>query len=79
MFIQVQETPNPVALKFVPGVKVLGEGANPVQCLSFDEAKKLSPLAAYVLLQKSHVFYIFERVFQSFIQNRRRKVGVSGR
>uniref|UniRef100_A0A914W316 NFU1 iron-sulfur cluster scaffold homolog, mitochondrial n=1 Tax=Plectus sambesii TaxID=2011161 RepID=A0A914W316_9BILA len=44
MFIQVQDTPNPMTLKFLPGVPVLGEPNRTIDFTSVSEAKK-SPLA----------------------------------
>jgi Fe-S cluster biogenesis protein NfuA len=45
MFIQTESTPNPDALKFIPGQQLLPAGED-VTCLSSDEAAKKSPLAA---------------------------------
>ena len=49
MFIQVQETPNPNSLKFVPGEQVLESGT-----VNFPNAQSAfcSPLARYALLKK---------------------------
>lgn len=47
MFIQVQETPNPLTLKFLPGQPVMGEGRGTVEFKSVSEARQ-SPLALYV-------------------------------
>ncbi|VDD90432.1 unnamed protein product [Enterobius vermicularis] len=44
MFIQVQETPNPLTLKFLPGQPVMGEGRGTVEFKSVSEARQ-SPLA----------------------------------
>ncbi|VDM40175.1 unnamed protein product [Toxocara canis] len=44
MFIQVQETPNPLTLKFLPGQAVLGEGRGTMDFTSVSAAKR-SPLA----------------------------------
>lgn len=45
MFIQVQETPNPNSLKFVPGVQIMESGT-----VNFESAQDAgsSPLARYV-------------------------------
>lgn len=50
MFIQVQDTPNPMTLKFLPGVPVLGESNRTIDFTSVSEAKK-SPLALYVFFR----------------------------
>ena len=44
MFIQVQETPNPNSLKFVPGVQIMESGT-----VNFENAQSAvgSPLARY--------------------------------
>lgn len=49
MFIQVQETPNPNSLKFVPGQQVLESGT-----VNFENAQSAycSPLARFVLFIK---------------------------
>ncbi len=47
MFIQVHDTPNPLSLKFVPGVPVLGDGGGTVDFPSRTAATKASPLAKY--------------------------------
>ena len=44
MFVQVQDTPNPNSLKFVPGVSVLDSGT--VNFPNANEAQR-SPLARY--------------------------------
>uniref|UniRef100_A0A915B7A6 NFU1 iron-sulfur cluster scaffold homolog, mitochondrial n=2 Tax=Parascaris univalens TaxID=6257 RepID=A0A915B7A6_PARUN len=44
MFIQVQETPNPLTLKFLPGEPVLGPGRGTMDFTSVSDAKR-SPLA----------------------------------
>ena len=44
MFIQTEETPNPNALKFLPGLDISPK--SPVFFNNFDEAKAKSPLAA---------------------------------
>ncbi len=46
MFIQTEETPNPNALKFIPGIDVSPE--NPVFFNNFDEARAKSSLAAKI-------------------------------
>jgi Fe-S cluster biogenesis protein NfuA len=46
MFVQVQETPNPHTMKFVPGVEVLKNG---VKSFITQEEAVLSPLAAGLL------------------------------
>jgi hypothetical protein len=49
MFIQVQETPNPLTLKFIPGVSVLGNAGElnrTMEFVSISQAKQ-SPLAMY--------------------------------
>lgn len=51
MFIQVQETPNPLALRFLPGLKILPDSSRTYEFANFDQAKK-SPLARY--------YYIFK-------------------
>ena len=45
MFIQVQETPNPNSLKFVPGVQIMESGT-----VNFENAQSAvgSPLARWV-------------------------------
>ena len=45
MFIQVQDTPNPMTVKFIPGVPVLGEANRTVDFTSPKMAAKASPLA----------------------------------
>jgi len=49
MFIQVQETPNPNSLKFVPGEQVLESGT-----VNFPNAQSAfcSPLARYTLFKQ---------------------------
>lgn len=47
IFIQVLETPNPLTLKFVPGMPILGQGRGTLQFDSIKEAK-ISPLAMLV-------------------------------
>ncbi|KAI3414216.1 hypothetical protein GPALN_011673 [Globodera pallida] len=49
MFIQVQETPNPLSLKFLPGQKVLAEPGRTYEFTSALEAAKRSPLARQLL------------------------------
>ena len=44
MFIQTEETPNPNALKFLPGLDISPK--SPVFFNNFDEARAKSPLAA---------------------------------
>lgn len=44
MFIQVQETPNPATLKFIPGKTIMGKGKGTLDFPDFSSAKK-SPLA----------------------------------
>ncbi|VIO96494.1 Uncharacterized protein BM_BM5335 [Brugia malayi] len=44
MFIQVQETPNPATLKFIPGKMIMGKGKGTLDFGNFMSAKK-SPLA----------------------------------
>ena len=44
MFIQMQETPNPNSVKFLPGRPVLGEGAPSVDFVNLKAAQS-SPLA----------------------------------
>ncbi|MCP9260197.1 NFU1 iron-sulfur cluster scaffold-like protein, mitochondrial [Dirofilaria immitis] len=44
MFIQVQETPNPETLKFIPGKTIMGKGKGTLDFSNFLSAKK-SPLA----------------------------------
>lgn len=46
MFIQTEETPNPNALKFLPGIEVSPEG--PVFFNNFEEARTQSSLAAKI-------------------------------
>jgi Fe-S cluster biogenesis protein NfuA len=46
MFIQTEETPNPNALKFLPGLKISPEG--PIFLNSFEEAIQRSSLAAKI-------------------------------
>ena len=46
MFIQTEETPNPNALKFLPGLEISPEG--PVFLNSFEEALQRSNLAAKI-------------------------------
>lgn len=45
MFIQVQETPNPMTLKFVPGESVLGREGVTIDFETPKDAAKVSPLA----------------------------------
>jgi Fe-S cluster biogenesis protein NfuA len=46
MFIQTEDTPNPLTLKFLPGRAVLGEGdGNSFEILDLAQAAKCSPLA----------------------------------
>ncbi|KAL3098960.1 hypothetical protein niasHS_000948 [Heterodera schachtii] len=49
MFIQVQETPNPLSLKFLPGQKVLSEPGRTYEFTSARDAAKSSPLARQLL------------------------------
>ncbi|KAK0399898.1 hypothetical protein QR680_003264 [Steinernema hermaphroditum] len=44
IFIQVQDTPNPMTLKFLPGQQILGDGASTYDFSSVSQAKA-SPLA----------------------------------
>ncbi|VDK63666.1 unnamed protein product [Onchocerca ochengi] len=44
MFIQVQETPNPATLKFIPGKTIMGKGKGTLNFTNFLSAKR-SPLA----------------------------------
>ncbi|VDM22133.1 unnamed protein product [Wuchereria bancrofti] len=44
MFIQVQETPNPTTLKFIPGKTIMGKGKGTLDFGNFMSAKR-SPLA----------------------------------
>ncbi|VDN33214.1 unnamed protein product [Gongylonema pulchrum] len=48
MFIQVQETPNPVTLKFHPGKPIMGKGKGTLDFNTFSSAKS-SPLATQLL------------------------------
>jgi hypothetical protein len=48
MFIQVQETPNPVTLKFLPGQKLLEDSSRTYEFTSVSEAKQ-SPLALQLM------------------------------
>lgn len=47
MFIQIQETPNPDALKFLPGIKIIPEEVSNLTIKRSDDIKKIetSPLA----------------------------------
>lgn len=44
MFIQTEQTPNPLTIKFLPGRDVLGEGA--ADFTDAEQAERVSPLAA---------------------------------
>ena len=46
MFIQIEETPNPNALKFLPGLEISPEG--PIFLNSFEEAVQRSSLAVKI-------------------------------
>uniref|UniRef100_A0A914CZF4 NFU1 iron-sulfur cluster scaffold homolog, mitochondrial n=1 Tax=Acrobeloides nanus TaxID=290746 RepID=A0A914CZF4_9BILA len=48
MFIQVQETPNPLTLKFLPGQQILADSSRTYDFTSIKQAKS-SPLALQVL------------------------------
>ena len=61
MFIQVQETPNPNSLKFVPGVQILESGT---MNFSNPQSAVTSPLARciYVINRENkinHFFFLF--------------------
>jgi len=56
MFIQMQETPNPNSVKFLPGRPVLGPD---VPCMDFTSLKSAqnSALAKYVQVEVTHTYW----------------------
>lgn len=55
MFIQVQETPNPLSLKFLPGQKILSDASRTYSFTTPQEAAK-SPLARFVFFGQNPAF-----------------------
>jgi Fe-S cluster biogenesis protein NfuA len=57
MFIQTESTPNPLTLKFIPGVTVMPSGT--LFCTSADQARADSPLAASLFAADADVTAVF--------------------